>query len=141
MSISISKFYCVCVKRITLCNCLCSSSSPSSRNFASVICDIKKFGAKNYFTDHPTFNTIHSFRDSFSVLKIHGCYQDTQKFEQLSIPIQVIRGQNGVLMQLLRTILSFCSMLPSIILVQCQGNLCNVGATFEATGYYQKIPV
>ena len=45
--------YCVCVKRITLCNCLCSSSpSPSSRDFASVIRNIGKFGAKNYFTDH-----------------------------------------------------------------------------------------
>ena len=38
---------------IMLCNCLCSSSSPSfSRDFASVIRNIEKFGAKNYFTDH-----------------------------------------------------------------------------------------
>ena len=28
---------------------------------------------------------------------------------------------------------------PGIILVQCRGNLCNIGATFEATGSYQKI--
>ena len=34
--------YCVCVKGITLCNCLCSSS----RHFASVIRNIEKFGAK-----------------------------------------------------------------------------------------------
>ena len=33
------KYFCVCVKRITLCNCLCSSS-PSSCEFASVIRNI-----------------------------------------------------------------------------------------------------
>ena len=71
--------FCVCVKRITLCNCLCSSSpsSPSprsSRDFASVIRNIGKFGAKNYFTDHRTANTIYGFRDSVPVLKIHDCY-------------------------------------------------------------------
>ena len=60
--------------RITLCNCLCSSSSPSSRDFASVIRNIGKFGAKNYFTDHGTANTIDPFRHSFPVLKKHGCY-------------------------------------------------------------------
>ena len=38
--------YCICVKRITLCNCMCSSP-PSSREFASVIRNIGKFGAKN----------------------------------------------------------------------------------------------
>ena len=39
--------YCVCVKGITLCNCLCSSSpSSSSRHFTSVIRNIEKFGAK-----------------------------------------------------------------------------------------------
>ena len=65
--------YCVCVKRITLCNCL-RSSSPSSRDFASVIRNIGKFGAKNYFTDHRTANTIYGFRDSVPVLKIHDCY-------------------------------------------------------------------
>ena len=65
--------YCVCVKRITLCNCLCSSS-PSSCDFASVIPNIGKFGAKNYFTDHRTANTIYGFRDSVPVLKIHDCY-------------------------------------------------------------------
>ena len=53
----LTKTNCVCVKRITLCNCLCSSSL-SSRNFASVIRNIGKFGAKNYFTDHKTANTI-----------------------------------------------------------------------------------
>ena len=58
--------------------CCCSSC-------ASLIRNIGEFGAKNYFTDHRTPNTIHGFRDSFEVLKIHGCYQDLQKFEQLSI--------------------------------------------------------
>ena len=77
-----SKIFCVCVKRITLCNCLCSSSPSSpSRDFASVIQNIGKFGAKNYFTDHRTANTIYRFRDSVPVLKIHECYKDTQKFE------------------------------------------------------------
>ena len=39
------KHYCVCVKRITLCNCLCSSSSCF---YASLIWNIQEFGAKNY---------------------------------------------------------------------------------------------
>ena len=39
------QFFCVCVKRITHCNCLCFSSS-SSCDFASVIRNIRKFGAK-----------------------------------------------------------------------------------------------
>ena len=66
--------YCVCVKRITICTCLCSSSSPSSRSSASLIRNIGEFRAKKYFTDHWTANTIHGFRDSFPVLKIHACY-------------------------------------------------------------------
>ena len=64
-----AKHYCVCVKRITLCNCLCSSSSCGP---ASVIQNVGKFGAKNYFTDQQTANTIHGFRDSVPVFKIHG---------------------------------------------------------------------
>ena len=40
--------YCVCVKPITLCNCLCSSSS--SCFSASVIGNIEEFGAKNHQT-------------------------------------------------------------------------------------------
>ena len=43
------------MKRITLCNCLCSSSSCFS---ASLIWNIGGLGAKNYFTDHWTANTI-----------------------------------------------------------------------------------
>ena len=67
-------YYCVCVKRIMLCNCLCSSSPSSpSRDFASVIRNIGKFGTKNYFTDHRAANTICRFRDSVPVLKIHEC--------------------------------------------------------------------
>ena len=50
----------MCVKRITLCNCLCSSSYGS----ASVIRNIVEFGAENYFTDHRRANTIHGFKDS-----------------------------------------------------------------------------
>ena len=90
--------YCVYVKRITLCSCLCSSSSPSSRFSASLIRNIGEFGAINYFTDHRTAHTIHGFRDSVPALKIHGCYQDKQKLEQLSIPIQAIQGDCSVLM-------------------------------------------
>ena len=52
---------CVCVKRITLCSCLCSSSSPSSRFSANLIRNIREFGAKIYFTDHRTANTIQLF--------------------------------------------------------------------------------
>ena len=64
--------YCVCVKRITLCNCLCSSSPSSpSGDFASLMRNIEKFGAKNYFTDHWTANTIYGFIDSVPVSKIH----------------------------------------------------------------------
>ena len=54
---SIIPDFCVYVKRITLCNCLCSSSSSFSRKFASVIRNIGKFGGKTYFTDHGTGNT------------------------------------------------------------------------------------
>ena len=68
---------CVCVKRITFCNCLCSSSSSSCFS-AKVIRNIEEFGAKNYFTDHRTANTIQSFRDSFLVFKICDC-QNRQK--------------------------------------------------------------
>ena len=81
------------MKRRTLCNCLCSSSSCDS---ASLVQNIGEFGAKSYFTDHRTANTINRFRYSFPVLKIHGCYKDTQKFEQLSIPIQAIKGNHSV---------------------------------------------
>ena len=84
-------FYCVCVKRITLCNCLCSSSASSPSRFsASAIRNIGEFGAKGYFTDHQRVNTIHYFTDSVPVLKIYNCYQDTQTFEQLSISTQAI---------------------------------------------------
>ena len=33
----------------------------------------------------------------------------------------------------------FVQCWAGIILVQCRENLCNVGTTFEATSYYQKI--
>ena len=57
-----SKFniFCVCMKRITLCNCLCSSS-PSSHFSASLIRNIGEFGTTNYFTDHLTANKIQLF--------------------------------------------------------------------------------
>ena len=66
------RIYRVCLKRIRLCNCLCSISS--SRFSASLILNIRKFGAKEYFTDYRTAITIHGFRDSVPVLKIQGCY-------------------------------------------------------------------
>ena len=61
-----------------------------SSSFFCVIRNIEKFGAKNYFTDLRTTNTIYRFRDSVPVLEIHDCYQDMQKFEQHSISIQAI---------------------------------------------------
>ena len=79
--------YCVRVKHIMLCNYLWSSSCCFP---ASVIWNIGEFGAKNYFTGHQTANTIHGFRDSILVLKIHDHYKDTQKFEQHSILTQAI---------------------------------------------------
>ena len=87
----ISLPYCVCVKCIMLCNCLCPSSPSSSHYFGSNILNSKKFEAKNYFTDHQTGKTIYIFRDAVLVLKIQDCYRDTKTFEQPSIPIlQVI---------------------------------------------------
>ena len=41
----------------------------SSRDFASVIQNIGKFGEKSCFTDHQTANTIYHFRDSVRSLK------------------------------------------------------------------------
>ena len=64
--------FCICVKRLTSCNCLCSSSS--SCHSARLIWNIGEFGAKSYFTHHWTANSIHDFRDSIPVLKIHSCY-------------------------------------------------------------------
>ena len=88
-------FFCVCVKCITLCNYLCSSSCYFS---ASLIRNIGEFGAKSYFTDHRRGNALHGFLDSFPVYKIYDCYQVTQKSGQLSIPIQAIQGDYSVLM-------------------------------------------
>ena len=53
------------MKRITLYNCLCSSSL----FLASLIRNIGKFVAKNYFTDHEAANTIHHFKDSLPTFK------------------------------------------------------------------------
>ena len=63
--------YCVCVKRITPCNCLCSSSS--SCFSASVIRNIREFGSKNCFY-RPSNSTKRGFRDSFPLIKIFDCY-------------------------------------------------------------------
>ena len=40
----------------------------------SLFQNIEEFGAKEYFTDYRTSNTIHDFRDSVSILKIHVCF-------------------------------------------------------------------
>ena len=80
--------YCVCVKRITLCNCLCSSSSPSSRFSASLIRNIEKFGANNYFTDHRTANTIQLF---VSIkMKFFGSILFQKKLQQKGIPQRLL---------------------------------------------------
>ena len=49
--------FCVCVKRKTLCNCLCYSSCYSTR----IIRNIREFRAKTYFEDHQTANTTRLF--------------------------------------------------------------------------------
>ena len=84
---------------VTLCNYLCSSFSFFYFS-ASIIQNIGEVGAKNYFTDHRTANAIRGFMDSVPVLKIHDFYEDTQRFEQLSIPThtQARQGENSVLM-------------------------------------------
>ena len=64
----VTKFFCIYVKSITLCNCLCSSS-PSSCDFNSATQNIGKFGAKNYFTDHQTTNTRHGLEIQSRSLK------------------------------------------------------------------------
>ena len=69
---------CVCVKRITLYSWLCSSSCSCSSSLSCVSVsanwNIEEFGAKSYFTDHETANTIYRFRNSVPVLKIYDCY-------------------------------------------------------------------
>ena len=61
-STNYSPFYCVCVKRIAFCNCLCSSPSSSRSRFsASLIRNIGEVGATNFFTDHWTANTVQFF--------------------------------------------------------------------------------
>ena len=49
------------MKRITLCNCLRSSSFPSSHFSTSLIQKTGEFGTKKYCTDHQTANTIQLF--------------------------------------------------------------------------------
>ena len=57
------------------CSCLCCSSCAcDSASSARLIRSIGEFGTKNYFTDHQAANAKHTFRDSFSVLKIHCRY-------------------------------------------------------------------
>ena len=94
LQIQLQRHFFVCVKRINALqfSCLCSSSL-SSLDVANVIRNIGSLGAKNYFTNHGTAKTKHGFWDSFPVLKIHSYSQDMQKFEQPSIPIQVIQGK------------------------------------------------
>ena len=60
--------YGVCLKNKTLC---IWRFSPFSSSFPRFLRSIGEFGAKKYFTDHHTPNTIHDFRDSFPVRKMH----------------------------------------------------------------------
>ena len=57
--IFLTQVNCVCVKRIALCSCLCSSFP--SRFSSSLIRNNGELGAKTYFTDHRTNNTIQLF--------------------------------------------------------------------------------
>ena len=52
-------YYCFCMKRITLCICMCSS--PSSPFSSCSIQNIGKFRAKKYFIGHRTANVIPLF--------------------------------------------------------------------------------
>ena len=65
-----TKYYCFCLKRITLSICVCSS--PSCRFFATLALNLGKFGAKKYFIEHRTANAIQLFvptkRKSFGSL-------------------------------------------------------------------------
>ena len=71
--------HCVYMKRITLCNCL-YYFSPSSGDSASIIRNMGAFGAKNYFADNQTANTIHCFRDSVTVLKYAAAIRFRKNF-------------------------------------------------------------
>ena len=75
--------FCICLKSKTLYICRFSPSSSSPR----LLWNIGEFGAKEYFADHHTSNTIHGFRDTALVCKMHDCYCRIRKnFEQHSIP-------------------------------------------------------
>lgn len=66
---TIMTIYCVCMKHKMLGNCLCSFCDS-----ASLVQNIEEFGAKKYFRDHLTGNTIHEFKDLVLILKTEGCY-------------------------------------------------------------------
>ena len=81
------------------------------------------FVKPDHFTDHHIPKTIHGFRDSVLVCKMHGCYC-------------------RILKNLLLCSVQSCFFVqswPGIFLVQCQGGLCNVGAAVAATSYHRKI--
>ena len=77
-----AKGYCVCVKRIMLCNCLWPSS-PFCFS-ASLIWNIWEFRAANYFTDHWTADTIQLFVPIKKTFFGSIIFQD--KLQQRGIP-------------------------------------------------------
>ena len=64
--------------------------------FPSFLHPLREFGAKKYFKDHHTPNTIHGFGDSVLVCKMHDCYWNIRKnFEQHFIPSHRRKRSNG----------------------------------------------
>ena len=99
-----SRNYCVCVKRKTLCNCLCPSSS--SCDSASLFRNIGEFGAQSYFTDHRKDNSVISsckmeifWVYSFSrqvVAKRNSLDKDSHLFIRILLKKTLSRGQKPV---------------------------------------------
>lgn len=73
--------FCIYLKSEMLCICRFSPSSVSPR----LLWNIGGFGAKRYFTDYGIAKPMDSFRDSFSVRKMHDSTRRTN-FKQYSIP-------------------------------------------------------
>ena len=81
-------FNCVCVKYKTFCNCLCSSSS----NSTGLIRNIGKFGAKNYFIDYRTANTVQLFVSMKEIFFGSILYQN--KAQQRRMPQRLLDKQS-----------------------------------------------
>ena len=141
----------VCAKCIMLCNCLCSSSS---RHSASIIWNIQKFGAKNYFTDHQTTQYKTVFEIQFWSLKytavirirknlsnfpflskwyntrqepVCQCKQPTENSFQSSNCIYLLKlYDKSVIILLTNVLANICSKISNIWLILWMVYTCNV---------------